>query len=70
MKAMDFKGIIPPLMTPFTKDGEIYEKGLKEVIDFVVPHVQGLYPVGTYGSGPLMSIEERKKGGRDYCQLC
>lgn len=61
MKAMDFKSIIPPLMTPFTKDGEIYEKGLKEVIDFVVPHVQGLYPVGTYGSGPLMSIEERKK---------
>ncbi|GAQ25151.1 dihydrodipicolinate synthase family protein [Tepidanaerobacter syntrophicus] len=61
MKAIDFKGIIPPLMTPFTETGEIYEDGLKRLIDFVVPYVQGLYPVGTYGSGPLMSIQERKK---------
>jgi len=25
MKATDFKGIIPPMMTAFTEDGEIYE---------------------------------------------
>jgi dihydrodipicolinate synthase/N-acetylneuraminate lyase len=61
MKAMDFKGIIPPLMTPFTENGEIYEKGLRELIEFTIPHVHGYYPVGTYGSGPLMSIEERKR---------
>lgn len=61
MKAIDFKGIIPPLMTPFTKEGDIYEKGLRELVEFTVPHVHGLYPVGTYGSGPLMSMVERKK---------
>ena len=61
MKATDFKGIIPPMMTAFTKDGEIYEKGIREIVDFIVPHVQGLYPCGTYGSGPMMSPEERKK---------
>lgn len=61
MRAIDFKGIIPPLLTPFTKDGDIYEKGLRELIEFVLPHVHGFYPVGTYGSGPMMSIEERKK---------
>jgi len=61
MKASDFKGIIPPMMTAFTKEGEIYEKGTREIVDFIVPHVQGLYPCGTYGSGPMMSIAERKK---------
>jgi len=61
MKASDFKGIIPPMMTAFTKDGEIYEKGTRDIVDFIVPHVQGLYPCGTYGSGPMMSIAERKR---------
>lgn len=61
MKARDFKGIIPPMMTAFTADGEIYDKGTREIVDFIVPHVHGLYPCGTYGSGPMMSIAERKK---------
>jgi len=61
MKASDFKGIIPPMMTAFTREGEIYEEGTRKIVDFIVPHVQGLYPCGTYGSGPMMSIAERKK---------
>jgi dihydrodipicolinate synthase/N-acetylneuraminate lyase len=61
MQPKDFKGIIPPIMTAFTKDGRIYEQGTREIVDFIVPHVQGLYPCGTYGSGPLMSISERKQ---------
>lgn len=61
MKAKDFRGIIPPMMTAFTKEGEIYEKGTRDMVDFIVPHVHGLYPVGSYGSGPMMSIAERKK---------
>ncbi|MBN1152826.1 MAG: dihydrodipicolinate synthase family protein [Dehalococcoidia bacterium] len=61
MKPMEFRGIIPPMMTAFNKDGEIYEKGTREMVEFIVPHVQGLYPVGSYGSGPMMSIAERKR---------
>jgi dihydrodipicolinate synthase/N-acetylneuraminate lyase len=61
MKASDFRGIIPPMMTAFTEDGELYEKGTREMVDFIVPHVHGLYPCGTYGSGPMMSIAERKR---------
>ncbi len=61
MKPMDFRGIIPPMMTAFQKNGDIYEKGTREMVDFIVPHVQGLYPVGSYGSGPMMSIAERKR---------
>jgi len=61
MKAIDFKGIIPPIQTSFTKDGEIYEKGIRELIRFTLPHVHAYYPVGTYGVGPLMTLDERKK---------
>jgi dihydrodipicolinate synthase/N-acetylneuraminate lyase len=61
MEASDFKGIIPPMMTAFTKEGEIYEEGTRKIVDFIVPHAQGLFPCGTYGSGPMMSIAERKK---------
>jgi dihydrodipicolinate synthase/N-acetylneuraminate lyase len=61
MKPKDFKGIIPPIMTAFTKDGSIYEEGTRAIVDFIVPHVQGLYPCGTYGSGPMMSPEERQR---------
>jgi dihydrodipicolinate synthase/N-acetylneuraminate lyase len=60
MKPKDFKGIIPPIMTAFTKEGAVYENGTRAIVDFIVPHVQGLYPCGTYGSGPMMSPEERK----------
>jgi len=57
----EIKGIIPPLLTPFTPKGEVYEKGLRDLLEFLLPHINGLYPCGTYGSGPLMSLEQRKK---------
>ena len=61
MKAKDFIGVIPPILSSFTKDGEIYEKGMREIIKFTLPHVSGYYPIGTYGCGPFMSPSERKK---------
>jgi len=57
----EIRGIIPPLLTPFTPAGEVYEKGLRNLVEFLIPHIDGLYPCGTYGSGPLMSVEQRKK---------
>lgn len=53
-------GIIPPLLTAFNKDGEFDPAAQKEIVNFLVGKVQGFYPCGTYGSGPLMSVEERK----------
>ncbi|HPB64765.1 MAG TPA: dihydrodipicolinate synthase family protein, partial [Mesotoga sp.] len=61
MKAVEFTGIIPPVLSSFESDGKIYEKGIREIIKFTLPHVNGYYPIGTYGCGPLMSIEERKR---------
>ena len=56
------KGIIPPLTTPFTKSGDIYEEGLRRLVDFQVEKgVHGLFICGTYGSGPIMSVAERKR---------
>ncbi len=60
MKAKEYVGIIPPLLSSFSKEGEINEKGLRDIIRFVLPHVNGLYPIGTYGCGPLMTDDERK----------
>jgi len=56
-----FKGIIPPLITCFDKEGRINETAQREVIRFQAKHVDGFYPCGTYGSGPLMTTEERKR---------
>ena len=56
------KGIIPPLTTPFTEDGQVYEAGLRELIEFQVQAgVHGLFICGTYGSGPIMTVEQRKQ---------
>jgi len=56
-----FEGIIPPVITCFDKDGVVNEAAQREVIRFQAKHVDGFYPCGTYGSGPLMSTQERKR---------
>ena len=61
MKADDFYGIIPPLQTAFTADGEIYEQGIRNIVSFTLPYIHAYYPLGTYGAGPLMTLDERKK---------
>lgn len=53
-------GIIPPLTTPFTPEGDVYEAGLRELVDFQAgAGTHGLFICGTYGSGPIMTLEER-----------
>lgn len=54
-------GIIPPVITCFDKSGNVDESAQREIVRYLSKHVQGFYPCGTYGSGPLMSLEERKQ---------
>lgn len=61
MQAKDFKGIIPPLMTLFDSDGNVNKAQFKNYINWIVPNVQAIYPLGTYGCGPFMTNEERKE---------
>ena len=56
-----FKGIFPALVTPFTKDDKLDEAAYRELIRFVLPHVDGLVPCGTTGEFSYMTIEERKQ---------
>jgi len=59
--SVQLSGIIPPVITSFDSKGNFDEKAQREVISFLTPKVNGFYPNGTYGSGPLMTIEERKR---------
>jgi len=62
LSKLEIKGVVVPLITPFTENGEVYEEGLKRLLDFQVEKgVHGIFPCGTYGSGPLMTTEQRKK---------
>lgn len=54
-------GIIPPMLTAFDEQGDFDEKAQREIVSFLVDKVQGLYPCGTYGSGVLMDVGERKR---------
>jgi len=54
-------GVIPPLLTAFDQRGTFDPAAQKEIVNFLVDKVQGFYPCGTYGSGPMMSVEERKQ---------
>jgi 4-hydroxy-tetrahydrodipicolinate synthase len=58
----ELQGIIPPLTTPFTEGGDVYEEGLRRLIEFQIEKgSHGLFICGTYGSGPIMTVEERKR---------
>lgn len=49
---MDFKprGIIPPIVTPFTGEGKLNEPVLRRLVDFLIDNgVHGLFPMGTTG---------------------
>ncbi len=58
-------GIIPPLLTGFNKEGDYDAAAQKEITEFLVDKVQGFYICGTYGSGPLMTADERKQVAED-----
>lgn len=52
-------GIIPPLVTPFTADGEIDERGLRETIRFVLGKgVHGVCFGGSTGEGHTLGADE------------
>lgn len=55
------KGVVPPMITPFREDGEVDEAGLRTLVRYLSDEVDGLFVCGSYGSGPLMTIEERKR---------
>ncbi len=61
MTMSNFKGTMPALITPFDSDGMVDEAKFRTFLDWLVPQVSGLYVAGSYGSGPIMTVSQRKQ---------
>lgn len=61
MDVKKFSGIYPAVITPFTEAGEVDEVKLRNYITYLVEKVDGLFVCGSYGSGPIMTVPQRKK---------
>ncbi|MEN6316182.1 MAG: dihydrodipicolinate synthase family protein [Clostridiaceae bacterium] len=55
------KGVVPPVITPFFENGEVDYDGVKKLSNYLKNNVDGMFITGSYGSGALLSVEERKK---------
>lgn len=61
MQYQKIKGVIVPLLTPFTESGAVDAAAIGPVVDYLIARgVHGLFPLGTTGEGPLMTNDERK----------
>jgi 4-hydroxy-tetrahydrodipicolinate synthase len=59
---LKIEGVYPALITPFTKDDEVDEEGLRRLVDFMIEGgVSGILPCGTTGESATLSHEEHKK---------
>ena len=57
-----FKGSIVAMITPFTENNKIDEKGIKELVEFHINKgTSAIVPCGTTGESPTLSHEEHKK---------
>ena len=62
VKQLKVKGIIPALATPMNDDESINEKGLKEIINFVIEGgVHGIFVSGSQGESFSMTMDEKKR---------
>lgn len=59
----ELKGVIPAIVTPFTKGGKNVDldRACKLAVRLADQGVHGIFPGGTTGEGLLMSVEERKQ---------
>lgn len=56
------QGIIPPIITPLTSDGNINEPVLRQMVDHLIKQgVHGLFPLGTTGEFYAFSNDEMKR---------
>jgi 4-hydroxy-tetrahydrodipicolinate synthase len=56
-----FRGIFPALVTPFTQDDRLDEAAYRALIRFVLPHVNGVVPIGTTGEFVYLSADEKRQ---------
>ncbi|MDQ7029758.1 MAG: dihydrodipicolinate synthase family protein [Ardenticatenia bacterium] len=55
------EGIVVPIVTLYDGNGHIDHAGMRELVEFLLEHgVSGLFPCGTTGEGPLLTLDERR----------
>ena len=54
-------GIFPALVTPFDAHDAVDEVAYRELIQYVLPHVNGVVPCGTTGEFSYMTMDEKKR---------
>ena len=65
----DLTGIIPPIVTPFTADGEVDEQAFRGVVRFMLKKkVHGICVGGSSGEGHTYSAEEFKRLNEIACE--
>ncbi len=56
------EGVLPALITPFTKDNRVDKDGIRQNIEFLIEGgVSGVVPCGTTGEAATLSIQEHEK---------
>jgi 4-hydroxy-tetrahydrodipicolinate synthase len=59
---MKIEGVYPALITPFTKDDEVDENGLRRLVEYAIEGgVAGIVPCGTTGESATLSHDEHKR---------
>ena len=59
------KGVMPALVTPFTKDGDVIEEGFKDIIDYTIEKgATGLVPAGTTGELSICGPRSERNSSR------
>lgn len=54
-------GVIVPIVTPLDAEGHLKHEAVLPLVDYLIERgIQGVFPLGTTGEGPLFSTEERK----------
>jgi 4-hydroxy-tetrahydrodipicolinate synthase len=60
--AIEHRGVMVPMVTPFQENGDLDEKALRELTHFLIEHgVDSLFPAGSTGEGWALSTAERKR---------
>ncbi len=54
-------GLITPLLTPFANDGKVAEELFPPLLRFSKQYTSGYFVCGSFGSGMMMELSERKK---------
>ncbi|MCD6563717.1 MAG: dihydrodipicolinate synthase family protein [Thermoproteales archaeon] len=61
----EVKGIFIAMITPFTEKGEIYEEGIRNIVEWLVSNrVHGIFPNSSTGEALKMTSDERVRVAR------